>query len=308
MIERIRSRARFPRRGGCRRPPRSRRPATRPRGAPGRPARRATRLHSRTRPGARGSSVPARAAPCGLARPAPGCRSGARGGIRRPASRASAASAPRRRLPPARIGVGEQLDVALAEGRAPARAARRWRRRKPGGAQSTSRAIRSQVCPRWSTRSTASSGNDTESSRSVSRRAGQRADRPPGTVCRRRRTGPATASDAEALEHRLVAAPSRPRLHLQLEEDRVAEQRARSPAVRASRSRLTIEPPLPTTICFCDSVSTKIVARTTFSSSSSTSTEIACGTSSRVSWSAFSRTARRSAPRAAGRCAASRGK
>src|SRR5439155_5713327 len=52
---------------------------------------------------------------------------------------------------------------------------------------------------------------------------------------------------------------------------------------------LTTEPARPTTICFCDSVSTKRVAWTTFSPSSSTSTEIACGTSSRVSWRAFSR-------------------
>src|SRR6266536_2049971 len=52
----------------------------------------------------------------------------------------------------------------------------------------------------------------------------------------------------------------------------------------------TTEPPLPITICFCDSVSTKIVARTTLSVTSSTSTEIAWGTSSRVSWSDFSRT------------------
>ena len=52
----------------------------------------------------------------------------------------------------------------------------------------------------------------------------------------------------------------------------------------------TIVPPLPTRICFCDSVSTKTVARTTFSPSSSTSTVSACGTSSRVRCSAFSRT------------------
>src|SRR5438034_2482298 len=51
----------------------------------------------------------------------------------------------------------------------------------------------------------------------------------------------------------------------------------------------TTEPLLPITICFCESVSTKIVARTTFSLTSSTSTEIAWGTSSRVSCSAFSR-------------------
>ena len=51
----------------------------------------------------------------------------------------------------------------------------------------------------------------------------------------------------------------------------------------------TIAPPLPTRISFCDSVSTRIDAVTVFSSIDSTSTESACGTSSRVSPSAFSR-------------------
>ena len=96
--------------------------------------------------------------------------------------------------------------------------------------------------------------------------------------------------EPEPLERRLVAAPVRPHL----------DDRARgrpgwpSSASISGRARvpisLTIEPPLPTRICFCDSVSTRMFARSTFSSSSSTSTEIACGTSSRVSHSAFSRT------------------
>ena len=47
---------------------------------------------------------------------------------------------------------------------------------------------------------------------------------------------------------------------------------------------------MPTRISFCDSVSTRIRTRTTFSPSSSTSAATACGTSSRVRCSAFSRT------------------
>ena len=45
-------------------------------------------------------------------------------------------------------------------------------------------------------------------------------------------------------------------LDLQLEEDRVARAGARSPGRARVPISFTTEPPLPTTICFCDSVST----------------------------------------------------
>ena len=52
----------------------------------------------------------------------------------------------------------------------------------------------------------------------------RRAGRARGTACRRRRRARAAASDAEPLEHRLVAPPLRPGLDLEVEEDLVPEQ------------------------------------------------------------------------------------
>ena len=97
-----------------------------------------------------------------------------------------------------------------------------------------------------------------------------------------------TLLEAEPLERRFVATPVRAHLDHQLEVDRMAEQLL-DLGPRTRTDLLDTEPPLPTTICFCDSVSTSTCARSTLSANSSISTEIACGTSSRVSHSAFSR-------------------
>ena len=63
------------------------------------------------------------------------------------------------------------------------------------------------------------------------------------------------ASDAETLEHRLVAAPSGSHLDLELEEHGVPEQRLDLGRARVPVS-LIIVPARPTTICFWDAVST----------------------------------------------------
>ena len=98
----------------------------------------------------------------------------------------------------------------------------------------------------------------------------------------------AWATEPEPLEHLGVAAPARTTLTTSSRKTGWPRSASTSGRARVPIS-LTIAPLLPTRICFCDSVSTRTIARTTFSPISSTSTVIACGTSSRVSWSAFSR-------------------
>ena len=94
--------------------------------------------------------------------------------------------------------------------------------------------------------------------------------------------------EPEPLERGVVTAPPRAHLHDELEEDLPAEQLLdlRPGADADLADHLAA---LTARICFCDSVSTRPNARRSLSSNSSSSTEIECRTSSRVSWSAFSR-------------------
>ena len=266
----------------------ARRRASRPRGrARARSARRATRLRSRTRPGRPGRTAPGRAAPAARGRRAPGSRSGVRGGGPSAARRVERFVRARGSAPAARVGVAQELEVALGElgapgpkvglvetGVAAGRAARSAARSGPGGrpararpraarrrsARSASRAARGRASGSWVRKSVPSTSKRTSSGVK-------------GPAARASPRRGASAACALTFSSRKTGWPSSCSI----------SGRARVPIF------FTIEPPLPTTICFCESVSTKIVARTTFSPSSSTSTEIACGTSSRVSWSAFSR-------------------
>ncbi len=81
-------------------------------------------------------------------------------------------------------------------------------------------------------------------------------------------------SDSQSLEHRLVPAPAGRALTRSSRKTPRPSTSSTSGRAPAPIALITV-PPLPITICFWDSVSTKRTARTTFASISSTSTLIA---------------------------------